>query len=81
MRDITVHHRGFHGETTVRFRGKADANGLVEVSAGVARRLNKEVCGVRGCRCGESIADQIDWGRWVVDTDGKAVVEMGGHYR
>ena len=81
MRDITVHHTGFHGENTVRFRGKADANGLVEVSAGVARRLNKEVCGVGECRCGEAIAEQVDWGRWVVRTEGKSVVEINGYYR
>ena len=57
----TIAHNGFHGPTTVSFRGPLPSllNRCVPVSARVARRLNRAVCGVRGCACSERLAFQL----------------------
>jgi len=60
MKTWTWKHSGFHGLTTLRVRvpDGSKAGDVVEVSAAVARRLNWEVCGTDGCRCGEAVAGQ-----------------------
>jgi len=55
----TLTHNGYHGRTVLRIRGFHDGDG-VEVSAAVARRLNRAVCGMADCGCGESAAWPLD---------------------
>jgi hypothetical protein len=39
----------------------------VEISERVARRLNRLVCGMYDCQCGEAVAGQDGWsGPWLV---------------
>ena len=53
-----IHHYGFHGHTTLRFRGEERPGrwSRVEVSPRVAKRLNDAVCGMSDCRCAEYVA-------------------------
>lgn len=54
----TINHNGYHGYNTVRITvpdGSHEGD-LVEVSDLVARRINRAVCGISDCRCGERIA-------------------------
>ena len=46
-------HNGFHGRTSWQARGKPGET----ISKRVAFRLNKLVCGVDSCQCGEHIAN------------------------
>ena len=52
--NITLLYNGFHGRTLLRFRGVRNAIGYVVVSSRVADRLDRDVCGMSDCRCGES---------------------------
>lgn len=62
---VEIEHRGYHGWTRLRFRPRYTKSiemddgttytGYV-VSAAVGHRLNKQVCGITGCTCGERIA-------------------------
>jgi hypothetical protein len=56
---FTVANTGFHGTTTLHFRGVVNPRGYVLVSARVADRLDKAVCGVAGCLCGESVVPVV----------------------
>ena len=63
---ITITHNGFHGITTLRFRGVRDRHPITgeecyRVSYRVAKRLNEAVCGTTECRCGERVADIVPW--------------------
>jgi hypothetical protein len=60
MKTITIRHDGFHGVKVLRFRGEVAQDGVVEVSARVAARLNRAVCGCAGCKCGERAARHYD---------------------
>lgn len=53
-----ITYNGFHGRRTITFRGKPDAHGIVRVSRRVARRLNRAVCGISDCQCGEGVAEE-----------------------
>lgn len=87
-------HNGFHGYTTLTIRpirietrieddrtGETRQATYAVVSARTARRLNREVCGMASCRCGEHVCDLEDLnGRplteCLVPLDG----EIRGHY-
>lgn len=62
MQTITIEHNGFHGWTLVHVRPSGvDRHPFTGeecwvVSQRVARRVNRECCGVESCQCGESIA-------------------------
>ena len=56
--NATWTHNGFHGRAMIRVRvpdGSVPGK-TVTVSAGVARRLNRLVCGMSDCKCGEAVA-------------------------
>ena len=59
----TITHNGFHGYQTVSFFGTpthtalAEQNYEVAVSVKVAQRLNRQICGMADCRCGEGLVD------------------------
>lgn len=85
--NLTITHNGFHGWNTVVVRvDPATAwDGEIEVSAGVARRINQIVCGLTDCRCGEHIAHEIAPDRYAIlvgdDWDeGTAEIDMRGNY-
>ncbi len=50
---------GFHGRANISVQVPADAkvNSRVEISARVARRLSKLVCGMTNCQCGEFVVE------------------------
>ena len=58
MKKMTFTFNGFHGRRNLGFNAQNDARrgGLVEVSQSVKNRLNRDVCGVSGCTCGEHVA-------------------------
>jgi hypothetical protein len=56
-------HNGFHGLANLAARVPADAQAgdEVRVSARVARSLNRAVCGMATCCCGEHVCGQVAW--------------------
>lgn len=56
MKNITLIHNGFHGRNELRFRAEVNSTGYAVVSARVADRLDKAVCGLSDCKCGEFVA-------------------------
>jgi hypothetical protein len=60
MRRMEWTHYGFHGTTKIRIivSDSTQPGQTVQVSEAVARRLNKAVCGISGCECGEIVAAQ-----------------------
>ncbi len=87
---ITITHNGFHGYKTVSFFGRptqpksGDQNNpwdgvkspvfFISVTRQVAKRLNKAVCGMSDCCCGEHVA-RIDY-----DNHGEGRIETGDIY-
>ena len=82
MKNISFTHNGFHGRHTLGFNAQNDARrgGLVEVSRSVKNRLNRDVCGVAGCKCGEVVVieEPPDSGRFFVFVPESG--EMRGNY-
>ena len=78
MKEIILSHNGFHGRTDLRYRPHlgtvkvALIGSTVEecavISPRVARRLNRAVCGVAGCKCGERVAIDLSYYMGWVDT-------------
>jgi len=58
MKNMTFTFNGFHGRHTLGFNAQNDARRgtPVEVSQSVKNRLNRAVCGIHDCRCGEHVA-------------------------
>jgi len=84
MAMIEITHNGFHGRNLLRFRGEANPDGIVNVSARVAARLNRQVCPGVDCKCGEAAAKYYghfggSHDTWIVCIPANAA-EMRGHY-
>lgn len=60
MKTYTITHTGFHGTHTLRIRPLKIVGEYGAVSEATRDRLNNEVCGINGCRCGETVA-AYDW--------------------
>ena len=74
-------HNGFHGRTRLAIRVPAGsrAGDEVHVSAAVATRLRREVCGSADCRCGEHIADEIAEGDYVLRLPAQGSEQRGNY--
>ena len=70
---LSYNYNGFHGSVQICFRVPDNAgahhNKLIPVSDAVARRLNKAVCGMRGCLCREKIATKVPDAKYSVRLD------------
>jgi hypothetical protein len=43
---------GFHNAVAITVRAKVDPRGGIKLSTGQAARINRHMCGVKGCICG-----------------------------
>ncbi len=75
-------YNGFHGlaDIAIRVPARSKAGDVIQVSERTARRLDKLVCGMKDCMCGEWVAcDPDGCGEWQIELppmDGK----MRGRY-
>ena len=68
---VTINHNGFHGWKQASFildkefisldKDMGPNNYCAQVSLAVGKRLNKIVCGMSDCLCGEHIADCLSY--------------------
>ena len=55
-------YNGFHGRTHIRLMvcDGAEAGSCIRLSAAVAHRINRQVCGFHDCPCGEAVVHGWD---------------------
>ena len=52
---IKINHNGFHGYTHLTINLKGKAGDVVELTKIQRKRLGDAACGIRECRCGETL--------------------------